>query len=144
MSIIVRQDATIYSFIIFLQTALHVSDDTHIHHQEHTQTVITSGTGWTVFATVRWRWGVRSHVTYYVLITSATSQWTARNKVPPNKVHSAEFMVSRRFPCRVRYSQNLMKPETSLPCSLGPFLTQFSPVNIITWFNYLPEQDTYI
>ena len=37
---------------IFLQTALHVSDDTHIHHQEHTQTVITaSGTGRTVFAT---------------------------------------------------------------------------------------------
>ena len=24
-------------FIIFLQTALHVSDDTLIHHQEHTQ-----------------------------------------------------------------------------------------------------------
>jgi hypothetical protein len=46
MSIIVQQDATIYSFIIFLQTALHVSDDIHIHHQEHTQTVITtSGIG---------------------------------------------------------------------------------------------------
>ena len=43
---------TIYSFIIFLQTALHVSDDTLIHYQEHTQTVITtSGTGRTVFAT---------------------------------------------------------------------------------------------
>ena len=53
MSIIVQQDATIYSFIIFLQTALHVSDDILIHHQEHTQTVITaSGTGRTVFATV--------------------------------------------------------------------------------------------
>jgi len=35
MSIIVQQDATIHSFIIFLQTALHVSDDTLIHHQEH-------------------------------------------------------------------------------------------------------------
>ena len=35
MSIIVQQDATIYSFIIFLQTALHVSDDTFTHHQEH-------------------------------------------------------------------------------------------------------------
>ena len=54
MSIIVQQDATIYSFIIFLQTALHVSGDILIHHQEHTQTVITtSGTGRTVFATVR-------------------------------------------------------------------------------------------
>ena len=54
MSIIVQQDATIYSFIIILQTALHVSDDTLIHHQEHTQTVITtSGTCRTVFATVR-------------------------------------------------------------------------------------------
>ena len=41
-------------FILFLQTALHVSDYTLIHHQEHTQTVITtSGTGRTVFATVR-------------------------------------------------------------------------------------------
>ena len=53
MSIIVQQDETIYSFIIFLQTALHVSDDTLIHHQEHTQTVITTcGTGGTVFADV--------------------------------------------------------------------------------------------
>ena len=54
MSINVHQDATTYSFVIFLQTAVHVSDDTLIHHQEHTQTVITtSGTGRTVFATVR-------------------------------------------------------------------------------------------
>ena len=54
MSIIVQRDATIYSFIIFLQTSLHVSDDTLIHHQEYTQTVITtSGTGRTVFAIVR-------------------------------------------------------------------------------------------
>ena len=54
MSITVQQDATIRIFIIFLQPALHVSDDTLIHHQEHTQTVITtSGTGRTVFATVR-------------------------------------------------------------------------------------------
>ena len=31
---------------VFLQTAVHVSDDNLIHHQEHTQTVITtSGTG---------------------------------------------------------------------------------------------------
>ena len=50
MSVIVQQDVTIYRFIIFLQTALHVSGDTLIHHQEHTQTVITSGTGQTVFA----------------------------------------------------------------------------------------------
>jgi len=43
----------------FLQTALCVSVDTVIHHQEHIQTVITiSGTGQTVFATVRWRGGV--------------------------------------------------------------------------------------
>jgi len=54
MSIIVQQDVTIYSFIIFLQTALRVSDDALIHHQEHTQTVITtSGAGRTVFAAVR-------------------------------------------------------------------------------------------
>ena len=53
VSIIVQRDATIYSFIIFLQTALYVLDDTLIHHQEHPQTVITtSGTGRTVFATV--------------------------------------------------------------------------------------------
>jgi len=53
-SIIVQRAVTIYSFIIFLQTALHVLDDTIIHHREHTQTVITtSGTGRTVFATVR-------------------------------------------------------------------------------------------
>jgi hypothetical protein len=55
VSIIVQQDATTYSFIVFLQIALHVSDDTFIHHhQEHIQTVITTfGTGRTVFATVR-------------------------------------------------------------------------------------------
>ena len=54
MSLTVQQDTIIYSFIIFLQTALHVSGDNLIHHQEHTQTVITtSGTGRTVFATVR-------------------------------------------------------------------------------------------
>ena len=63
MSIIVRQDATIYIFIIFLQTALHVSDDTLTHHQEHTQTVIaTSGTGRTVYATVHCRGGVETAV----------------------------------------------------------------------------------
>ena len=63
MSIIVQQDATKYSFIIFLQTALYVSDDTLIHHHEHTQTVITaSGTGRNVFATFRWRRGVGTHV----------------------------------------------------------------------------------
>jgi len=60
MSIIVQQDATTYSFIIYLQTALYVSDDTLIHHQEHTQTVITtSGTGRTLYVTVRSRGGVR-------------------------------------------------------------------------------------
>jgi len=37
----------------FLQTALHVLDDTLIHHQEHIETVITTtGTGRTIFATV--------------------------------------------------------------------------------------------
>jgi len=36
-SIIVQRDATVYRFIIFLQTALCVSDNTLIHHQEHTQ-----------------------------------------------------------------------------------------------------------
>jgi hypothetical protein len=59
MSIIVQRDATIYSFIIFLQTALHISDDILIHHQEHIQTVITSSdTVRTIFATVRCRAGV--------------------------------------------------------------------------------------
>ena len=36
LSTIVQQDATIYSFIIFLQTAQHVSGDTVTHLQEHT------------------------------------------------------------------------------------------------------------
>ena len=59
MSITVQRDATIHSSIIFLQTALHVSDYILIHHQKHTQTVITaSGTGRTVFITVRWSGGV--------------------------------------------------------------------------------------
>jgi hypothetical protein len=44
--------------LYFLQTALHVSDDALIHHQDHTQNVITSGTGRTVLRTVRWRGGV--------------------------------------------------------------------------------------
>jgi len=45
----------LYTFLLyFLQTALHVSDDTLIHHQDLIQTVITTyGTGRTVFATVR-------------------------------------------------------------------------------------------
>ena len=52
--IIVQQDATIYSFIIFLQTALDVSGVNFTHHHEHIQNVITtSGTGRTVFATFR-------------------------------------------------------------------------------------------
>jgi hypothetical protein len=36
MSIIVQQDVTVYIFIIFMQTALHVSDDNFTHNQEHT------------------------------------------------------------------------------------------------------------
>jgi hypothetical protein len=45
----------LYTILLyFLQTAQHISDDTLIHHQEHIQTAITtSGTGRTVFATVR-------------------------------------------------------------------------------------------
>ena len=40
--------------LYFLQTAPHVSDDPLIPHQEHIQAVITtSGTGRTIFATVR-------------------------------------------------------------------------------------------
>ena len=47
----------------FLQTVLHVSDETLIHHQEHIQTVITtSGTGRTVYATIRRRGGVGTGV----------------------------------------------------------------------------------
>ena len=53
MSITVQQDATICTFIIFLQTSLHISDDTLVHNQEHMQTVITaSGNGRTIIATV--------------------------------------------------------------------------------------------
>ena len=50
----------LYTFLLyFLQKTLHVSDDTLIHHQEHIQTVITtSGTGRTLFTTVRWHGGV--------------------------------------------------------------------------------------
>ena len=52
MSTTVQQLYTV--LLYFLQTALHVSDDTLIHHQEHTQTVITTtSTGRTVFATFR-------------------------------------------------------------------------------------------
>jgi len=36
VSIIVQQNSTIYSFIIFLKTALRVSGDTFTHYQEHT------------------------------------------------------------------------------------------------------------
>ena len=72
MSIIVR-DATLCSFIIFLQTALHVSDDTVVHHQEHT-VITTSGTGRTVFATVCWRGGV---------VPSPPRQRTKANTVRP-------------------------------------------------------------
>jgi len=61
MSITVQKDATLYSFIIFLQTAVHVSDDTLIHHQEHTETAITtSDSGRTIFVIVRWCGGVGS------------------------------------------------------------------------------------
>ena len=66
MSLIAQQDATIYSFTIFLQAVLHVSDDILIHQQEHTQTIITtSGTVRTVFATVRLRGGVGTTTTLH-------------------------------------------------------------------------------
>ena len=66
-----KKEATIYNSIIFLQTALHVSVDTLIHHQEYTQTVITSsGTG----RTVRWRRGV---------VPTPPRQRTVANKVRP-------------------------------------------------------------
>ena len=49
MSITVQQMRLYTVLLYFLQTALHVSDDNLIHHQEHIQTVITkSGTGQTV------------------------------------------------------------------------------------------------
>jgi len=52
----------LYTVLLYiLQTAVHVSDDTLTHHQEHFHTVITtSGTGRTVFPTVRWRRGVET------------------------------------------------------------------------------------
>ena len=59
ISIIVQQYATIYSSIIFLQTALHISGDIFTHHREHTPTVITpSGTGRTELATFRCHGGI--------------------------------------------------------------------------------------
>jgi len=44
----------LYTVLLYLvQKALHVSDDTLIHNQEHTQTVITTfGTGRNLFVTV--------------------------------------------------------------------------------------------
>ena len=54
----------LYTILLyFLQTALHVSDDNLIYHQEHIQTLITtSGTGRTVFATVFCRGAVGTRV----------------------------------------------------------------------------------
>jgi hypothetical protein len=53
------------------QTALHVSDDNLIHHQEHIQTLITtSGTGRTVFAIIRWRDGVGTAAHFRLLHVS--------------------------------------------------------------------------
>ena len=61
--------------LYFLQTALDVSDDTLIHHQENIQTVITtSGTGRTVFAMVRRRGGFG---------TTPPNQRTKANTVRP-------------------------------------------------------------
>ena len=49
----------LYSSIIFLQTALHISGDIFTHHREHTPTVITpSGTGRTELATFRCHGGI--------------------------------------------------------------------------------------
>ena len=81
VSIIVQQDATVYHFIVFLQTALLVSSDTFTHHQEHTQTAITaSGTGRTVFATSRWRGGVGT-------------------KSPDSSTSTFEYALSQLLPC---------------------------------------------
>ena len=64
MSVIVQRDATIYSLIIFLQTALHVSDDVLIHHQEHTQNCNYN------------IWHCLNRVCYRPLM------WRSRNRVP--------------------------------------------------------------
>ena len=78
-SVIVQQDVTIYSFIIFLKTALQVSDDTIIRHQEHAQTVITtSATDWTLFATICWRGGVGRNS-----VLTPPHQRTVANTVQP-------------------------------------------------------------
>ena len=62
----------------FLQTAQHISEYTLIHHQEHIQTIITtSGTGRTVFATVRWRGG------FITAVQTPPSQRTVVNTVRP-------------------------------------------------------------
>jgi hypothetical protein len=50
MPITVQQMPLYTVLLYFLQTALHVSDDTLFHHQEHIQIVITTtGTGRTVY-----------------------------------------------------------------------------------------------
>ena len=83
MSIIVRV-ATLYSSIIFLQAALHVSDDTLIHHQECTQTVITtSGTVRTVFALVCCRGGPSAVVEESELVLTPPRQRKVANTVQP-------------------------------------------------------------
>ena len=52
----------LYTILLyFLQTTLHVSDGTFIHHQEHIQTVITtSGTGQTVICYRPLTWRIRN------------------------------------------------------------------------------------
>ena len=62
--------------LCFCKTALHVSDDTLTHHQEHTKSIITSGTGRTVFATVRCCGGV-------VTVTTPPKQRTVANTFRP-------------------------------------------------------------
>ena len=53
----------LYTFYLYLETALHVSGGISTHHQEHNATVSTvSGTCQTVTATCRYREGVGAAV----------------------------------------------------------------------------------
>ena len=63
--------------LYFLQTALHVWGENFTHHQENTQTVITSGTGRTVYTTFRYRGGVGT------VVPTPPRQRTLANTVRP-------------------------------------------------------------
>ena len=108
MSIIVQKDATIHSFIIFLQTALHVSDIL-IHHQEYTQTVITTiGTGRTrpvpdaVIAVWACSW-------WWTRVSSETCRAVCRNIIKLCIVASCWTIIDTDSRCTNPWTQNRVR-----------------------------------